>query len=30
VLIFAITGFVGNCPLYRIFGINTCARKREA
>ena len=26
-LVFAITGFVGNCPLYRIFGIRTCARK---
>ena len=25
-VIFAITGFVGNCPLYRIFGFNTCAR----
>jgi hypothetical protein len=23
-LVFAITGFVGRCPLYRIFGIRTC------
>jgi len=29
-LVFAITGFVGNCPLYRIFGIRTCARKDAA
>lgn len=26
-LIFAITGFVGRCPLYKLFGIRTCARK---
>jgi len=26
-LIFAITGFVGRCPLYALFGIRTCARK---
>ena len=26
-VIFAITGFVGNCPLYRVLGIRTCASK---
>ena len=26
-LIFAITGFVGRCPLYTLFGIRTCAAK---
>jgi hypothetical protein len=22
--VFALTGFVGMCPLYRVFGISTC------
>jgi hypothetical protein len=26
-LIFVITGFVGRCPLYRLFGIRTGAAK---
>ena len=25
-LIFAISGFTGRCPLYGLFGINTCRR----
>ena len=25
--VFVLTGFVGFCPLYPIFGINTCAEK---
>jgi len=28
--IFIITGVIGNCPLYSLFGINTCARKKAA
>ncbi len=24
--IFLVTSLVGSCPLYRLFGINTCAR----
>lgn len=24
-LIFAVTGFVGRCPLYKLLGIRTCA-----
>ncbi len=23
-IVFAITGFIGFCPLYRLFGISTC------
>ncbi|MEI8257784.1 MAG: DUF2892 domain-containing protein, partial [Deltaproteobacteria bacterium] len=29
-LIFVITGAVGSCPLYRIFGINTCKVTRTS
>jgi hypothetical protein len=25
--IFILTSFAGNCPLYSIFGINTCSKK---
>jgi hypothetical protein len=25
-----LTGFAGFCPAYRLFGINTCARRRNA
>lgn len=25
--IFALTSLAGNCPLYSLFGINTCSRK---
>jgi hypothetical protein len=25
--VFVVTGFIGYCPLYSIFGINTCAVK---
>ncbi len=27
VAILAITALVGSCPVYKLFGINTCARK---
>jgi hypothetical protein len=27
--IFALTGFVSFCPLYAVFGINTCAIKSK-
>ena len=26
--IFILTGFIGNCPLYSVFGINTCSAKK--
>lgn len=25
-VIFAVTGFTGKCPLYRLVGLSTCAR----
>jgi hypothetical protein len=28
--VFVLTSLAGFCPLYRIFGINTCARKAES
>jgi hypothetical protein len=28
-ILFVITGFMGFCPVYRIIGINSCARKPE-
>lgn len=29
-VIFAVTGFVGKCLLYRLLGVSTCARKPAA
>ena len=26
--IFILTGFIGTCPLYSVFGINTCRAKK--
>jgi phosphotransferase system glucose/maltose/N-acetylglucosamine-specific IIC component len=26
--IFIITSFIGSCPLYSVFGINTCSTKK--
>jgi hypothetical protein len=28
-VILAVTGFVGKCPLYKVFGIDTCARQER-
>lgn len=28
-LIFAVTGFLGFCPLYLPFGISTCGKKKS-
>ena len=28
-IVFAITGFIGFCPLYRLVGVNTCDIKGE-
>lgn len=25
-VIFAVTALIGNCPLYRLIGVNTCAK----
>jgi hypothetical protein len=27
--VFLTTSFIGSCPLYSLFGINTCAVKRK-
>lgn len=27
--VFVLTSLVGFCPLYKIFGLNTCTRKTE-
>jgi Protein of unknown function (DUF2892) len=28
--IFVLTGFIGYCPLYSLFGINTCPTKKTS
>jgi len=28
--VFVVTSLVGFCPLYKIFGLNTCPRKAES
>ncbi|MDB5210255.1 MAG: hypothetical protein JWQ30_1082 [Sediminibacterium sp.] len=28
-IIFFVTAFVGNCPLYLLFGINTCKKNND-
>ncbi|HRI20730.1 MAG TPA: DUF2892 domain-containing protein [Panacibacter sp.] len=28
--VFVLTSFIGFCPIYSVFGINTCGAKRKA
>jgi hypothetical protein len=28
-LVFLLTSFIGSCPLYSVFGINTCRIKKQ-